>query len=839
MPVDFNSQELLLLLRQMERGNAILFAGAGFSLGARNRLGGDPPLGTQLARELAHECGWVYADEELGVVYEQAQKHLGTQGLRDFLNIRYRDCVPAQWHRLVARTIWRRIYTTNIDDVIEEAFIGSGQRLRRVVCPANYEDADPWYESVQGVHLNGCVLEPEKGFTFSAEEYAEQTAKPNPWYQAFTADMQGNSVVFVGTKLNEPPMYHYLSLRAERNKGVPETRAKAFVVSPGVSPIRRRQLDSQGYVVVDARAEDFFPELYEAITRRVPTRTELLINRFPHQVQAIAEGMLQRQGELLRYFEFLQPGAVAAGRRPGRELFYEGVEPTWDDIAGSVDAERAITSELREDLKATTTGVRTVALVGHAGSGKTTAMKRVAYELAADGRAVYVSKAAQVPDRRVLLDFLSTLGDRHVFIFIDDAASCIDFVEGVAAALGVHTSVTFVLVDRPHVIYSRLSRMRYSSPKIVEMPALNKQDCERIIDKLQEFGLLGNLRGMPRADQIRQFLGRSRKQLLVALKEATSGRGFDAILTDEFQSLSGENARLAYLVASLAYMHGAPVRRRHLIACIDGTDLEKGQVLQRDLREVILPWRDSDEFFSPRHRIIAHDVATEISSPGLRAIAVVNFLSAVSADVTPQNITRRTPEYVAYRGIINFDNMLDLFGEDYEMISGVYGSLKDYYRDDFLFWLQFGRSEVYFDNFTVAENYLNQSLGIRAEGNFQAWHNLGVLFLKRARYDANDASAEADARHGEEILREQIRERGDRDAYPMAALIKHKYLYLSQHRSPKFRTEVEELAKLAQKGLQKHPLDQAMQECHQEIWREYLMLTVSDQGTEAHPEPES
>jgi hypothetical protein len=44
------------------------------------------------------------------------------------------------------------------------------QRFRRTVCPANYEEHDPWYEAVQCVHLHGSVFEPEKGFTFSLAE---------------------------------------------------------------------------------------------------------------------------------------------------------------------------------------------------------------------------------------------------------------------------------------------------------------------------------------------------------------------------------------------------------------------------------------------------------------------------------------------------------------------------------------------------------------------------------------------------------------------------------------------------------------------------------------------
>jgi hypothetical protein len=152
--------------------------------------------------------------------------------------------------------------------------------------------------------------------------------------------------------------------------------------------------------------------------------------------------------------------------------------------------------------------------------------------------------------------------------------------------------------------------------------------------------------------------------------------------------------------------------------------------------------------------------------------------------------------------------------------------LKSYYRDDFLFWLQFGRVEIHFDHFSVAENYLRQSLGIRDHGNYQAHHHLGVLFLKRALFEENLTSYQADAEEGERILRKQINDRGPVDAYPYAALITHKLRFLKKKGSLKLIDELEELWNLAQIGLKKHALDPAMQEAHQEIYREYLMQAV-------------
>lgn len=838
MPIDFNSHELKLLLRRFEKGNVALFAGAGFSLGARNLRGTDPPLGPQLAEILASECGWKYEGEDLGIVYDQAQKHLGSASLNGLLCGLYRGCVPALWHLLIPNLFWYRIYTTNIDDVLENSYAhASVQRLASVTCPADFEAQDIWFEHVHAAHLHGSVLDLSKGLTFTAAEYAGQTAIPNPWYQALVDDMYANSVIFVGSRLNEPPMYHYLAMRSERSKGTSETRAKAFVVTPSVSAIRARQLRDQGYFVVEATAEEFFYGIHGLLQATLPDRFALLRNRYPHQIAAINAGLLNTQAELLRHFELLGPRELPPKPRvPKREIFFEGAEATWDDIANGLDAPRDVAASFLPAMTATEKGIQCFALVGHAGSGKSTLLRRMAFQLAMEGRTVYFCKAEQVIDKRAVLNFLISLDKRHVYIFVDDAIVQLEAIDEVAGSLAKETNVTFILADRPHVIYPRLRGLHGMRPTVLEMPPLERADCERMIQKLEQFGLLGDLQGKSLPQQLRQFLGRSKKQLLVAMKEATSGKGFDVILGNEFKSLSGENARIAYTIACLTYMHGAPVRRRHLLACITGSDIEKATILSNDLREVIITWNESGDLLVPRHRVIANHVATECAPVGIRATAASAFLSQISADVTPRNISRRTPEYRAYRGIINFDNMLDLFGEDYEVIGALYNELKDYYSHDFLFWLQFGRAEVYFDHFTVAENYLTQSLAIRDAGNFQARHNLGVLFLKRARLDENAASAEADLKHGEELLREQIAERGDIDAYPCAALVTHKYRYLKAHGSPKFAEEVENLANLAQVGLRKHPLEEAMKEAHQEIMRAYLMLAVGgDEGAAASP----
>lgn len=827
MPIEITSQEIQLLLRQFDKGSVVLFAGAGFSMGAKNRSESAPPLASQLCEILAASCGWKHEGEDLAVVYDQAQKHLGTGGLNDLLSTHYKHCTPAPWHRQLTQLFWYRIYTTNIDDVLENSYGStSAQKLSPVIYPSQYQEQDMWYDEVQCVHLHGSVVDFTKGFTFTFEEFASQTAQPNPWYQAMADDMISHSFVFVGTRLNDAPFYHYLNMRSQRSKGTPEVRAKAFLVVPTVSHIRKRQLADQGIVVLESTGEEFFETICRLSNERVATRFDLLSNRYPHQIATLKAGTFEAQAEILRQFDYVHAAEAESDKPALRSAFFEGAEPTWDDIRAGMDAKRQITYEFLDVIKDSGGGLSSFVVVGQAGSGKSTILRRMAHELAKEGFAVYFSKSAQRLEGKHILDFLESVGNRHIYMFIDDAIFHLDVINELAAKIPEHTNVTFILADRPHVVYPRLRTLSALKPTNLDVPLLNREDCEEIIDKLKQFGRLGELQGKSRPQQLQEFLGRSKKQLLVAMKEATSGKGFNVILLNEFQSLSGHNARLAYTIACLAYMHGAPVRRRHLLACMDGSDIEKAQILANDLREVVVSWKERDEILCPRHRVIALQVATETAPFEIKKTAVLNYLSQISADMTPQNISKRTPEFIAYRGIINFDNMLSLFGEDYDVIEGIYNELRNFYPRDFLFWLQFGRSEIYFDHFSIAENYLKQSLGIRERGNFQARHQMGVLYLKRASFQQNSALAIADANQGEEILREQISQRGELDAYPYAALITHKLRYLKKWKPAKMGEGLEELYKLAQIGIEKHPGDEAMTAAHQEAFREYLSQAV-------------
>lgn len=294
------------------------------------------------------------------------------------------------------------------------------------------------------MHLHGSLNDFSKPLTFTLEDFAGQTTKPNSWYQALIEDMLSKTVVFIGTELSEPPFYHYLQLRTHREGGVQESRAKAFLVKPNISPIYRRQFQDQNFAVIDATAEEFFRTLIPAVQAVVPSRLDLLGNKHPHQIAAIRAGAYDTQAEVLRQFDFVA-GDTTPTDRNTRTFFFEGAEPTWDDIRRNVDAQRDITSDYLQVLNDETHETSVVGLVGQAGSGKSTTVKRLAFEIARDGRIVYFSKTDQTLNQQAILDMARSLGDKHAYIFIDDARNHVLSVRNLIRELPAESKITFIL----------------------------------------------------------------------------------------------------------------------------------------------------------------------------------------------------------------------------------------------------------------------------------------------------------------------------------------------------------------------------------------------------------
>ena len=141
---------------------------------------------------------------------------------------------------------------------------------------------------------------------------------------------------------------------------------------------------------------------------------------------------------------------------------------------------------------------------------------------------------------------------------------------------GLGTSVkmvTFVAGVRT----SDWNRLKGRTPFIAireyELGDLSHGEILRLIQKLKSENCLGELEGLSDSDCIARFKGPAKKNLLVALYEATKGKPFEDILIDEYETLISDEARAVYLTICMLNRLNVPVRAMLISRTVSYTHL--------------------------------------------------------------------------------------------------------------------------------------------------------------------------------------------------------------------------------------------------------------------------
>src|SRR5579862_8578328 len=135
-------------------GRALLFTGAGFSRGATNLRNRPFKTGPQFANHLAlqaHLPAGTPLDDAAEIFVEQ----FGKDRLITELKEEFTAKQVSESHFKIGRVPWRRIYTTNYDDVLESAYRTMGKRIQSITMSDSLRDVPE--ETILAVHLNGYV----------------------------------------------------------------------------------------------------------------------------------------------------------------------------------------------------------------------------------------------------------------------------------------------------------------------------------------------------------------------------------------------------------------------------------------------------------------------------------------------------------------------------------------------------------------------------------------------------------------------------------------------------------------------------------------------------------
>lgn len=722
-PLDSNAR--LFLERALRLGNAVLFTGAGFSRGASNSTGTPLPVGLEL-RELLWplafpsdpfdpECG-------LGDVFDSAvqQKRLETREmLARVLTVdpatlpeTYRECLSIPWHR---------IYTLNIDTLLS-ACQSRFDLPHEIHFVSALRDSVPPPDVLAAIHLNGQLSDyPE--ITFSAPQYGMRAAQPDQSYAALARDLMTRPFVFIGTELNEPPLWQHMAMRGEPPHGR-DLRPKSFLVIPELSRARAAMLERFKIIHIPCTTEEFVEEFLAPIAKEQLPR--------PESRSAIG-----------RPFD---DAASAVGEPPESPAdFLLGREPSWGDVTQGFAIQRSFEPPLAEGVL--NSPARCFILTGTTGSGKSTTLRRLALTLNAEGNKtlwlrddaaeslVQIRSAALAADANfVAIDRAERFGHRGVELI--RALTADDSGPRVIAAFA---STKF---DELGV----LSQLEPLAFEVHPIPLLSDDDIYGLIDALTRAGRLGRLAGRRPEQQWADFKARAHRQLLVAMLEATSNQRFEDKIAAECEGLSADLV-MAYIVTAVATSHRYRLRTEDLLAALSDVTPRGLDIVDRLIRQQLV-LRSSQGILSTRHAVVARQVLAHYRMSGQLGDAIARLAFILASKWQPG--AANTPERRLLSALTSHTYVAQVI-EARSQIRQMYEELEPLLRSDPHYWLQRGSYELERGDISLAENFLAQAKGL-SENNYMVQTEWGYLMLERACRSPKNPEAHSWFDEGLEIL---------------------------------------------------------------------------------------
>ena len=530
-----------------------LLLGAGASMGSLGGNGQPLPSGPILRDKLVDEFAVLTqgASITLSRAYAAAKRSNPTK-LDQFITGWFTGCTP-DWQYLLADFEWHRIWSLNIDDVMENVYLRRNLGVDKFDWTSRFRDRSS--PRIQIIHLHGFAdkendsRSSSAGLVFSTSEYVATLKDPRSWHTVFADQFAERPFIILGASLVEE---FDLQQALTESAAVTARGFPSVIVLKEVSPLEREELTAIGLTVVEQDAQSFMRDLYQEVQEYLGT----LRGIYGHHLSQETSRFLQQFIDLRQY----QPYQSEQTRN-----FYSGYEPHWKNILDDDDALMETTEEasslIRESFLKGAKDQTVHILTGTSGVGKSTGLLRIARSIMAEGIAVYQFRGEEDLDVEAALYWLERMPET-VLLFND----CADFADSIGEladrCASANIRLTIVGAERAirrnqleHRIDSRFLHLR----REYTYRTLSNRDIESLIHKLSSRRRLGRITNYNRNKQREYFTRTASRRLFEGMANLEGGQGFRNRIRNDYRQIKSENLRRLYAASSIAYEIGYPV----------------------------------------------------------------------------------------------------------------------------------------------------------------------------------------------------------------------------------------------------------------------------------------
>lgn len=492
------ANNLELLKRKLNKDiKPILFTGAGFSYKAKNGNGDTLPLGNELKKKIICEVllldinkgeGAELYSYPLDKVYGYALAENEGQ-LLAFMIVLFSNVKALEYQKIISNFPWQKIYTLNIDDLIENT-------SSLIINPVNTSKPLPNIRknSIDYIKLHGCVRNMEGGFIFSHDEYTSKLSGPLDYrFAKLTEDLQTQDVVCIGNSGDEPDISYYLMRFGIDND---KRYGNLFIVNPSPSLIFKQEIRKSGAKLIEMDCEEFANWLNDNV--------RFLSNRAKRNQSQYFKRNFLDINDIQGYYATYDNSDTK---------LYLGDHPKWEDIVTGYDFrtlfENKIYTEVQHLIEETRENV-VCTLLSKAIGGKSVQLKRIGLMLVEQGYDVYEYIGSEL-NLREFISASSKTDNNVVVLLIDDASGYYSIIAQLLEKFPIEKRLVVICASRPYFHYKKYYEIRYMpNYKCFNLDDMNPRHHEYMaksaVKTLKAKGLLGKIKGRSDEEKLKFFI---------------------------------------------------------------------------------------------------------------------------------------------------------------------------------------------------------------------------------------------------------------------------------------------------------------------------------------------
>lgn len=662
--------KLPLALRQsLEKGECVLFIGAGIGYDYKRPDGTPIPDGKILAANLiSHFKLNIDPATDLARVAQLVEIRFSRSDLEAFIKKALADFEPDEHVQWLTTFKWRSIFTTNYDMGIERAYSVNQNAAQNpipisVTSDLTYTDS---YTEVPIFHLHGTPYEPcPSPIVITQSDYTRYQENRAMVWERLKYDSATSTILYIGYSGRDPNWQMIIEEVAREFQ--PAKPPISFRLDPFADLIdveihkETRRVETlitslpEFHAVAQIEIGDYRPALDTLNKYR---------NRIPQHLRSEYDKSPVAMLRLLISWEYVND--VNAASEPNTKEFLRGARANWSLIAQNHRFVRDIEDDLWDKIVDFATNPKAKSgafvLTGPAGYGITTILMATALRIveAAHGPVFLLKEDAEVNEGDIA--YAATLFPGVPCYFLIDQAS--EHVNRIQSALTQQQITShnclFILGERRNEWLSANARVRADEFDVLP---LSDGEINRLLDFLSAEGALGAMEELDRTFQFTIVKNKHEQQLLVAMREATEGEGvgFDAIIENEYRGINARAgspyAKNLYLLVCCFYQHGMLIRDQLLETVLE-TPLqtlheEVGTSLDGLVEYVETDFERGLYAARARHRIIAEIVWKKCGTRAMKE----NLLQKAMEKL---NLTYRLDKTV-FELFITSDEIVDTF----------------------------------------------------------------------------------------------------------------------------------------------------------------------------------